>query len=122
MGRLSYEKGILTLIKAFQLSPRHKLKVAGEGKLRNEIVNYIKRYNISNVTYIGYVDTSKTVNIFDDISFTIIPSECYENNPLIGIESLSNGVPIIGSNIGGIPELAMEGKTGFLFKISGLHF
>ena len=52
----------------------------------------------------------------NEFNFTIIPSECYENNPLSAIESLSMGIPIIGTNIGGIPELVNYGRNGYLFE------
>ena len=49
-------------------------------------------------------------------SFVLVPSEWYENNPMTIIEAYSHGIPVIGSSIGGIPEIIEEGKTGFLFK------
>ena len=45
-----------------------------------------------------------------------MPSEWYENNPMTIIESYSVGTPVIGANIGGIPEIIVEGKTGYLFE------
>ena len=44
----------------------------------------------------------------------MIPSEWYENNPLTIIESFALGTPVIGSNIGGIPEMMINEETGFL--------
>ena len=46
----------------------------------------------------------------------VIPSECYENNPLSVIESLCLGTPVIGAKIGGIPELISVGKNGSVFE------
>lgn len=48
--------------------------------------------------------------------FVVVPSEWYENNPMAIIESYCEGVPAIGSRIGGIPEIINEGKTGYIFK------
>ena len=48
--------------------------------------------------------------------FTILPSEWYENNPLSIIESLCLGTPVLGANIGGIPELIEENVNGLLFE------
>jgi len=45
----------------------------------------------------------------------VIPSACYENNPLSVIESLCMGTPVIGARIGGIPELIDEHETGLLY-------
>jgi glycosyltransferase involved in cell wall biosynthesis len=50
-------------------------------------------------------------------SFVLVPSEWYENNPLTIVEAYSAGKPVIGSDIGGIPELISEGETGFLFRM-----
>ena len=47
--------------------------------------------------------------------FTVVPSECYENNPLSVIESLCAGTPAIGANIGGIPELIDE-NSGVVYE------
>lgn len=47
--------------------------------------------------------------------FIIVPSEWYENNPMTIIEGYAAGVPVIGTNIGGIPEIIEEGVTGYLF-------
>ena len=47
--------------------------------------------------------------------FVVVPSEWYENNPLSVIEPMMSGTPVIGSQIGGIPELIQEGITGYLF-------
>jgi hypothetical protein len=47
---------------------------------------------------------------------TITPSECYENNPGNAIESFAFGKPVIGARIGGIPELVIDGKTGYTFE------
>ena len=46
----------------------------------------------------------------------MIPSQWYENNPLGVIESLSCGTPVVGANIGGIPELIDDGRTGLIFE------
>ena len=53
--------------------------------------------------------------LVSEASFVIVPSECYENNPMTIIEAYSMGVPVIGAKIGGIPEILPDGKTGFLF-------
>lgn len=46
----------------------------------------------------------------------LVPSECYENNPMTIIEAYSFGIPAIGARIGGVPEIVVEGKTGFQFE------
>ena len=46
----------------------------------------------------------------------IIPSEWYENNPLVILEAFQYGLTVIGSDIGGIPEIIVDGKNGLLFQ------
>ena len=55
-----------------------------------------------------------------DASFVIVPSEWHENNPMTIVEGYSLGKPVIGSKAGGIPELIIENKTGFLFDMGDI--
>ena len=48
--------------------------------------------------------------------FVIMPSECYENNPKAVMEAFALGKPVLGSRLGGIPELVRDGETGFTFE------
>lgn len=53
---------------------------------------------------------------FSNVDFTVVPSVWYENLPGVVYESLSYGIPVIASNIGGIPEMVEDGKNGLLFE------
>lgn len=116
LGRLSYEKGIKTLINVFKIKPHLHLKIAGTGVAENELKKYTRELGLSNVEFLGFVSGEKLLNIVSAAYFTMVPSEWYENNPLSVIESLALGTPVIGSDIGGIPELIVGGKNGFLHK------
>lgn len=111
-GRITVEKGIITLIKAMEKFPHIQLKVAGTGPL----LNNLKEISPKNVIFLGFVSGEKLFNQVKNASFVIVPSEWEENNPLTIIESYAYGKPVIGSNIGGIPEIIEEGKTGFTFE------
>lgn len=113
VGRLSYEKGIFTLIEAMKDIP-YDLKIAGTGPLFEKLQRKIKRENISNIELKGYVVGEELFHLIAHAKYVIIPSEWYENNPLSIIESFALGTPVIGSNIGGIPELVIDGRTGFI--------
>lgn len=115
VGRLSYEKGIYTLLEAFRHFPEGKLKIVGTGALFADIEHMIDEFHLSNVELHGFKSGEELYRLIAGAYFTIIPSEWYENNPLSVIESLSLGTPVIGSNIGGIPELVIENNTGFLY-------
>jgi glycosyltransferase involved in cell wall biosynthesis len=112
-GRLSKEKGLLTLLAAFEKSD-FKLKIAGTGPLQDEVVNYSNRN--SNIEFYGHQSGSALTDLIKGSSFIIVPSEWYENNPMTVIEAYANGIPVIGARIGGIPEIIVDKKTGFLFE------
>jgi glycosyltransferase involved in cell wall biosynthesis len=120
-GRLSKEKGILTLIDAWQrLGSRFKLKIAGKGDLLNEVARKIESHNEGNIELLGFKSGTELHNLIKHSSFIIVPSECYENNPMTIIEGYSLGKPVIATNVGGIPEIISEGETGFLFELKNI--
>ncbi|MDR1371770.1 MAG: glycosyltransferase [Dysgonamonadaceae bacterium] len=109
VGRLSREKGIRTLIEAARQLP-YKLKIIGRGE---NVLNYT---SINNIEFLGYKPWEEIRRIVGQARFTVMPSECYENNPLAVIESLCIGIPVVGANIGGIPELVEKKQNGLLFE------
>ena len=111
IGRLSHEKGVRTLIEAARQLPYH-LKVIGGGDLKEELTVQAT----DNIEFIGYKQWHEIKEIVGKARFTAIPSEWYENNPLSLIEAQCLGTPVLGANIGGIPELIEIGKTGMLFE------
>lgn len=112
-GRLSEEKGVPTLLKAFQ-EINAKLYIVGTGPIKNNIEEYISENNINNVEVLGFMSGQSLKDIVGNAKAVILPSEWYENGPYSAIEALQMGRPIIGANIGGIPEL-IDGN-GYLFK------
>jgi len=115
-GRLSYEKGVKTLLKAFRNVPDCKLKVVGTGPKENELKAFARDNNMQNVEFLGYKRGKELTDLVSNAYFVIVPSEWYENNPMTIIESYSVGTPVIGARIGGIPEIVVNGKTGFQFE------
>lgn len=115
-GRLSYEKGIVTLIKAFCKMPHLKLFIVGVGSEEKELKDLVIDSKANNIEFLGYKSGDELLSIVSNALFVIVPSEWYENNPMTIIESYACGVPVIGSKIGGIPEIIEDGKTGFLFE------
>lgn len=82
-----------------------------------QIKDEIRENNLHNVEFLGFRKGEELFSFIRDASFVLVPSEWYENNPLTIVEAYSVGKPVIGSNIGGIPELIIEGRTGFLFEM-----
>jgi glycosyltransferase involved in cell wall biosynthesis len=112
-GRLSKEKGLLTLLDAIK-NTNLNLKIAGSGPLQKYIENFAS--NFTNIDYLGYKSGKELENLINHSSYIIVPSEWYENNPMTVLEAFAHGRPVIGSDIGGIPEIVIDGKTGFLFE------
>lgn len=112
VGRLSEEKGVATLLKAAKDLP-YKLKLVGGGHLYD---GFIAEYgNCDNIEFMGHQPAEKVAEILLSAKCLVLPSECYENNPLSVIEALCAGIPIVGANIGGIPEL-IDAECGETFE------
>lgn len=109
-GRFSKEKGIETLINVAKELPQIRFVFAGTGPLE-ECLN-----GISNVENVGFKKGDELDTLIREARFTLCPSECYENCPFSVLESQMNGTPVIGADIGGIPELIEVGITGELFE------
>ncbi len=112
-GRLSEEKGIKTLIKAFR-GMDNILYIAGIGPLENELKKYIENNKLQNIKMLGSLRGQNLIDFVGNAKAIIIPSEWYENGPYSAIEALQLGRPIIGANIGGIPELINQNGQVFI--------
>jgi glycosyltransferase involved in cell wall biosynthesis len=112
IGRISEEKGIPALMAAMKLCPGVQLKIAGTGPL----LESLKRQSPRNVEFTGFKSGDDLYDHIRRARFVVVPSEWYENNPMSVIESMTLGTPVIGSRIGGIPELIEEGVNGYLFE------
>lgn len=142
-GRLSQEKGILTLVKAFlqaaglgryadsDADAGHEgflpdiwdLHIVGDGPEREAIERLIASAGpqaVSRIHLLGYKSGEDLQREVGNARFTVLSSEWRENMPYSGLESLAAQTPVIGANIGGIPELVVEGKTGFRFESGDL--
>lgn len=102
IGRLSAEKGVETLLKAARTAGV-RLVVTGDGPLRRKLEETYG--SDGNIRFTGRLDGPGVIRILNGARASVMPSECYENNPLGVIESLCAGVPVIGADIAGIPEL-----------------
>lgn len=100
IGRLSHEKGAKTLIEAANQLP-YKLVIIGGGPLMVEL----KSVAHTNIEFVGFKQWDDIKQLVGKARFSVIPSEWYENNPLSVIEAQCLGTPVLGANIGGIPEL-----------------
>lgn len=137
-GRLSREKGILTLVRAFlraaglvddigsdasagaagRLPSDWQLRVVGDGPERDAIEELVRNAGpeaVCRVKLLGYRTGEDLQHQVGGARFSVLSSEWRENMPYSGLESLAAQTPAIGARIGGIPELVEEGRTGFCF-------
>lgn len=116
-GRLSHEKGVMTLLKSWlNLPDNFKLLVVGDGSIKNDLISFKESNNLKNVEFLGYKSGEDLCKLVSNALFVIVPSEWFENNPMTIIESYKLHTPVIGASIGGIPEIIIPEKTGFIFK------
>ena len=114
-GRLSREKGIMSLLQALKERKDISIKIIGAGPEEPEIREFIEINSLKNVHLLGFCKGNDLWKNISSAKYAVVPSECYENNPMTVIESFFLGVPVIGAKIGGIPELINE-KNGFIFQ------
>ena len=113
LSRISQEKGIIFLLDFFKEFNQYKLIVAGSG---DQIDFYKKNYDYPNIIFKGFVAGEKKNKLIQEAEALILPSVWYENYPISIIESFCCGIPVIGSNIGGISYIIEDGENGYLFE------
>ena len=109
-GRFSREKGIDTLIQVCKELPEIPFVFAGTGPLEEELAG------VPNIQNVGFQRGQDLETLIRQARFSVYPSQWYENCPFSVMESQLYGTPVLGADIGGIPELIEEGKTGELFE------
>ncbi len=109
-GRFSEEKGIGTLLEVCRKLSDVRFIFAGTGPLEDSI------NGISNIENVGFKTGEELADLIRKARFSIYPSEWYENCPFSVMESQMYGTPVLGADIGGIPELIKAGSTGELFE------
>jgi glycosyltransferase involved in cell wall biosynthesis len=116
-GRLSNEKGLNTLLDACAVYPDIPMVITGTGPAEEELRNKVQTLGLDNITFTGYKSGQALTDLLEAASFTVLPSEWYENCPMSILESLAVGTPVLGSKAGGIPELIDEGQDGLTFEM-----
>ena len=111
-SRISKEKGILTLINAFQNLDLN-IDILGDGPLLTKIKKNNKNHNIRFHGSISRDETSKFIN---GAKFIVVPSECYEGFPMTILEAFREGTLVLASNIGSIKNIIKNKHNGVLFE------
>jgi glycosyltransferase involved in cell wall biosynthesis len=113
-GRLAPEKGVATLIRAAHAAGV-PLRIAGTGPEAENLQHLAHQLGAS-VDFVGYATGDTLHELVRQARAVVLPSEWYENAPMSILEAYALGVPVIGADIGGIPELIREGETGTCFR------
>lgn len=114
-GRLTPEKGIQTLLKAWQaLGPHLPLKIVGDGPLGPEV----REAAAGNpaIQWLGRRPQAEVHALIGQAMFLVFPSEWYETFGLVAIEAFAKGTPVVASAIGALEELVDHGQTGLHFR------
>jgi glycosyltransferase involved in cell wall biosynthesis len=111
VGRLSEEKGIRTLLKAWE-GVTTPLWIVGDGPLRAEVEAKKSQF----IKVLGVMPAQSVARIMSKADFLVVPSECYENFPLVVAEAFSMGLPVVASRLGALAEIVRHEKNGLLFE------
>lgn len=113
IGRLSKEKGLDNFLNNYKDFGSKKLIVAGNGPDHTYLKN---KYGSANIIFCGRVKGKEKDELLFNSSYVVVPSLCYEMFPLSIIEAYSAHKPVLASNLGGIPEIVIDKRTGLLFN------
>lgn len=111
VGRLSPEKGIDTLLSAWEsLGGELRLKIVGDGPLASRVAEATRR--MPKVEWLGRRPSDEILRIMGDAVLVVVPSKIYETFGRVVIEAFAKGTPVVGTNLGAIAELVEHGRTG----------
>jgi len=115
VGRLSVEKGLDTLLEAWDLLDRPiPLKIVGDGPL-SEMVQQATQKS-PHITWLGRQPMTKVHQLMGEAQFLVFPSKWYETFGRVAVEAFAKGTPVVASKIGAIAEIVDSGRTGLHFK------
>lgn len=116
-GRLSDEKGVELILNALKKKKEIPFRIVGDGPLMNELKRIVAEQNLNNITFLGAMWGEALEDVLYKAKFVVVSSVWHENFPYVILQSLAAGIPVIGSNLGGIPELLSQGR-GLLFDVT----
>jgi glycosyltransferase involved in cell wall biosynthesis len=121
-GSLVPYKGPDILLKAFKIIkkefPEVKLIFAGRGQMLLELQDMTKKFDLKNdVIFLGFVEEEEKALYYKSADIFCLPStNMAESFGIVNLEAMVSGIPIVGSNLGGIPDIIKEGENGLLAK------
>jgi len=116
IGRFSPDKGVPILIDAWSRVPKDfRLQIVGDGAERAELEAEVRRRNIDNIAFRGFLSREDTLATLKSARFLVMPSLWYETFGLVIVEAFACGIPVICSRLGAMAEIVHDG-------VNGLHF
>jgi glycosyltransferase involved in cell wall biosynthesis len=114
-GRLERLKGVFTLVEAAKRAADVRLIIAGQGAASAELTRYAADLQAANVEFVGFKQGAELERLVRGSIATVLPSEGYDNCPMAILESYAHAKPVVGSRMGGIPELVHDQVDGLVF-------
>ena len=120
-GRLSHEKGVDVLIDAYRIVAERQpgglppLHIAGEGPDGDQLRAPAVGTGLD-IRFHGRLAKPDLTRLLLSSRASVVPSRWYENQPLSVLESLASGVPVVATNLGGLPDLVQHGRTGLIVE------
>jgi glycosyltransferase involved in cell wall biosynthesis len=108
-GRLSYEKGVDVLVEAVARLGRGRLEIIGDGPERSQLEALAAARAPGRVRFHGRVPRERVLELLRAGAVAVMPSRCHDNQPMAVLEAFGCGVPVVATNLGGLPELVAEG-------------
>ncbi len=116
VGRLSPEKGVQTLLRAWKHLGSIALKIVGDGPLMEEIRTFVRQEGLKNVEILGRRPRDEVFHLMREAWMLMFPSEWYEGFPMAIAEAFACGLPVIASRLGAMAEIVEDGRAGLLFR------
>jgi glycosyltransferase involved in cell wall biosynthesis len=114
-GRLSPEKGIATLLRAWRKLTHIPLLIAGDGPLLEQTHEFATSLAArGTVRALGHCDRAALFALMKEARFLVFPSQWYESFPMAIAEAFACGLPVVGSRLGATAELVEHERTGLL--------
>lgn len=114
VGRVTLDKGAGTLVRAMAGLPQLELRVVGTGDALAELREACAREGMAHVRFLGPRPHREVRELIGRAAVVVVPSMLYDNCPITVLEAFAMGKPVIGSRLGGIPELIADGVDGML--------
>ena len=116
VGRLSEEKGILTLLEAWRRVTRLPLRIVGKGPLSEAVAGTVARDGLAGrVEVLGSLSHDEVFGLMRQARLVVFPSEWYETFGRVAVESFACGVPVVAARLGAMAEVVDDGRTGLHF-------